>query len=91
MKTGNLSILISVHLPSFMIVPSQNQNHLAKKHNLYSRKYKIFDRENFVLDYFEIDWNNTIDVNKNMLITLFQNSWNKLMYYTVFCYKQPSC
>ena len=59
-KTGNLSIKISDHLPSFMIVPTQNQNHLPKKHNLYSRKYKKFDHENFLLDYFEIDWNNTI-------------------------------
>ena len=77
MKTGNLSIKISDHLPSFMIVPSQNQNHLPKNHNLYSRKCKNIDRENFVLDYFEIDWNNTIEVYKEMLITLFQNSWNK--------------
>ena len=33
MKTGNLSIQISDHLPSFMIVPSQNQNHLPKNIN----------------------------------------------------------
>ena len=47
-----------------MIVPSQNQNHLPKRHNLYSRKCKNFDRENFVLDYFEIDWNNTIEIER---------------------------
>ena len=40
MKTFILSIKISDHLHSFMIVPSQNQNHLPKKHNLYSRKCK---------------------------------------------------
>ena len=62
MKTGNLSIKISDHFPSFMIVPKQN--HLPKQHNLYSRKCKNFDRENFVLDYFEIDWNNTIEIEK---------------------------
>ena len=66
MKTGNLSIKISDHLPSFMIVPSQNQNHLPKKHNLHSRKCKNIDRENFVLDYFEIDWNNTIEIDKDV-------------------------
>ena len=58
-------IKISDHLPSFMIVPTQNQNHLPKKHNLYSRKYKNFDHENFLLDYFEIDWNNTLEVEKD--------------------------
>ena len=55
MKTGNLTVKISDHLPSFMIVPRQNQNHLPKKHNLYSQKCKNFDQENFVHDYFEID------------------------------------
>ena len=64
MKTGNISIQISDHLSSFMIIPSQNQNPLPKKHNLYSRKCKKVDRENFLLDYFEIDWNNTIEVEK---------------------------
>ena len=28
MKTGNFTIGISDHLPSFLIVPKQNQNHL---------------------------------------------------------------
>ena len=46
-----------------MIVPSQNQN-TFQKHNLNSRKCKNFDRENCLLDYFEIDWNSTIEVNK---------------------------
>ena len=30
MKSGNLTIGISDHLPSFMIVPKKNQNHLSK-------------------------------------------------------------
>ena len=82
MKTGNLSIKISDHLPSFMIVPSQNQNHLPKKHNLYSRKCKNFDRENFVLDYFEIDWNNTIEIDKedvNHSLSKFMEQINVLL------------
>ena len=64
MKTGNLSIKVSDYLPSFVIVPSQNQNQLPKKHNLYCRKCESFDRENVLLDYFEIDWNNTIEIDK---------------------------
>ena len=47
-----------------MIVPSQNQNHLPKKHNLYSLKCKNFDHENFIFDYFETDWKNTIEIDK---------------------------
>ena len=82
MKTGNLSIKISDHLPSFMIVSSQYQNHLPKKHNLYSRKCKHFDRENFILDYFEIDWNNTIEIDKedvNHSLSKFMEKINVLL------------
>ena len=65
-----------------MIVPKQNQNHLPKKHNLYSRKCKNFDRENFLLDYFEIDWNNTIEVDKedvNISLSNFMIKINALL------------
>ena len=55
--SGNLTVNISDHLPSFMIMPKTNQIHLAKKHNIYSRYLKKFDRENFLLDVMAIDWN----------------------------------
>ena len=40
--SGNLTLAISDHLPSFTIFPKSNQNHIPKKHNLYKR-----DRTNF--------------------------------------------
>ena len=56
-KSGNLEIDLSDgHLPSFMIMPQQNQNHLPKKHNLYTRNSTNFSSENFILDYLDIDW-----------------------------------
>ena len=54
-KTGNLTANISDHLPLFFIVPKHNQNHLPKKQNLYSRDIKKFVRENFILDYLNIN------------------------------------
>ena len=39
-NSGNLTIGISDHLPSFLIVPKNNQNHLPKKHNLFTRDTK---------------------------------------------------
>ena len=63
LKSGNLTIGISDHLPSFMIVPKKNQNHLPKKHNYYKRDTKNFDRENFILDFLAIDWENELDNN----------------------------
>ena len=40
MKSGNLNIAISDHLPSFLIVLKDNQNHMPKQQNLYTRKTK---------------------------------------------------
>ena len=57
LKSGNLIIGISDHLPSFMIVPKNTQNYLPKKHNIYRRDTKNFDRENFILEFLDIDWN----------------------------------
>ena len=35
-KSGNLEVNLSDgHLPSFLIIPRQNQNHLPKRHNIY--------------------------------------------------------
>ena len=36
MKSGNLILAISDHLPSFFLVPRDNQNHIPKKQNLYT-------------------------------------------------------
>ena len=40
MLTGNLTVQISDHLPSFLIVPKKNQDHLPIKHNFYIRDIK---------------------------------------------------
>ena len=36
-----------------------------KKNNLFKRDYNNFDRENFILDLLEINWDNIISVDKN--------------------------
>ena len=64
MKTGNLLLGISDHLPSFLIVPKSNQNHLPKKHNIFKRVTKNLDRENFILDYLDIDWAEWLEIGK---------------------------
>ena len=69
-KSGNLEVNLSDgHLPSFMIMPRQNQNHLPKKHNIYTRKSKTFSRENFILDYINIDWDEVIDTNRKPFLS----------------------
>ena len=64
LKSGNLLIGISDHLPSFVIVPKSNQNHLPKKQNIFKRDTKNFDRANLILDFLEIDWTECMDIEK---------------------------
>ena len=77
-KSGNLEIDLSDgHLPSFMIMPQQNQNHLPKKHNLYTHNSTNFSRENFILDYLNIDWDEVIDINRNDINFFMDNFLSK--------------
>ena len=78
MKTGNLTVGISDHLPSFLIVPKQNQNHLPKKHNLYTRNTKTFDRINFILDYLNINWDESLEAAKKDVNHSFGNFMSKI-------------
>ena len=82
-KSGNLEIDLSDgHLPSFMIMPWQNQNHLPKKHNLYTHNSTNFSSENFILDYLNIDWDEVIDINRNDInfsMDNFRSKFNALL------------
>ena len=65
-KSGNLEINLSDgHLPSFLIMPKQNQNHLPKKHNIYTRSSKHFIKADFILGYNNINWVEVVDINRN--------------------------
>ena len=71
-KSGNLNIVISDHLPSFFIMPRDNQIHMPKKHDFYVRNMKNFDRVNFTLDYLNIDWESKLDRYSNDANKAFQ-------------------
>ena len=83
--SGNLTVNISDHLPSFIMSPRTNQNHLPKKHNIYTRDFKNFDRENFILDILGTNWNNTIiqdnaDLSFNQLLDTLNVIIDKYMH-----------
>ena len=79
-KSGNLTVGISDHLPSFIIVPRKNQTHLPKKHNLYKRDLKNFDRENFILDFLNIDWERELNEDVNEATAKFFQLMTCLLY-----------
>ena len=54
--SGNLTATISDHLPQFAIIPNMFGNISGNKSKIYERGWSKFDRENFILDYFSVDW-----------------------------------
>ena len=56
--SGNLTASISNHLPQFLVAPNIFFNASYLKSNNYERDWSRFDQENFVLDYFSVEWDN---------------------------------
>ena len=54
--SGNLTATISDHLPQFSIIPNMFSNNPGNKSNVYVRDWSKFGRENFILDYFSIEF-----------------------------------
>ena len=80
-KSGNLTVGISDHLPSFIIVPQKNKNHLPRKQKLVRRDFKNFNREDFIMDYLAIDWS-VLEIHKNdpnYSLSVFLKVFNRLL------------
>ena len=58
--SGNLTASILDHLPQFLVAPNIFFNAFYPKSNNYERDWSRFDHENFVLDYFSVEWNNVL-------------------------------
>ena len=54
--SGNLTATISDHLSQFAIITNMFGNTSGNKSKIYERDWSKFDRENFILDYFSVDW-----------------------------------
>ena len=57
--SGNLTATISDHLPQFSIIPNKFGNILDNK-----RDWSKFDRENFILDYFSVEWEDLLKIDE---------------------------
>ena len=54
--SGNLTATKSDHLLQFSIIPNMFGNITGNKSNISEREWSNFDRENFILDYSSVDW-----------------------------------
>ena len=62
--SGNLITTISNHLSQFAIIPNMFGNIFNNKSNIYRRGWSRFDLENFVVDYFSVDWEDMLKVHE---------------------------
>ena len=78
--SGNLIAAISDHLPQFLVT-TKTINSKPKSHHTY-RDWSNFKKEEFVLDYLEIDWPSTLQLDKNSVdfsFDIFINTINSLI------------
>ena len=64
--SGNLSVNISDHLSSFLIVPVENKCINTQRKIQYKRDTKNFSKDEFIMDdYLDINWNSQLEIEKN--------------------------
>ena len=76
--SGNLTSTISDHLPQFFITPHIFSNAPYKKYNIFERDGSKFNREEFIPDYFVIDWPHVLKLQNNNTNTSFQNFFDSM-------------
>ena len=79
--SGNLTATISDHLPQFSIIPNMFDNIPGNKPNIYEIDWSKFDRENFILDYFSVEWEDLLkieELNADKSIKKFLDKINML-------------
>ena len=75
--SGNLTATISDHLPQFIVLPNIFCNPPSNKSNIYERDWCNFVQENFILDYFSVDWNSLINNDKDVNLS-FNNFFKRI-------------
>ena len=75
-KSGNITVGISDHMPQFSLIPKKNKVHLPKYHNIYKRNFKDCNVKEIEKDLDDINWSythpkNPLDV--NISLDLFLN------------------
>ena len=81
--SGNLTASILDHLPQFLVTPNIFFNASYPKSNNYERDRSRFDQENFVLDYFSVEWDNVLlspNTNTEKSYNTFLEKFESLLY-----------
>ena len=60
----NLTATISDLLPQFSIIPNMFGNIIGNKSKIYERDWSKFGRENFIPDYFSVEWKDLLKIDE---------------------------
>ena len=55
---------MSDHLPPFAIIPNMFGNISGNKSNIFERDWLKFDQENFIFEYFSVDWEDLLKIDE---------------------------
>ena len=80
--SGNITETTSDHLSQFSFVPNILSNTSTQKSNYYERDWSKFKQENFILDYFDKDWADVLQIdqqNVNLSLDSFLNNINSIL------------
>ena len=72
--SGNLTAKISDNLPQFLIAPEIFWN----SPSYFERDWSNFNQENFILDYFSVNWKNVINLQRNDVNHSLQNFFDSV-------------
>ena len=89
--SGNMTIIISDHLPQFSVISNLCGNIPGNKSNIHERDWSKFHRENFILDYFSVDWEDLLKINELNAVNwtkMFLDKINFVRYLCTSCLKE---
>ena len=76
--SGNLTSTISDYLLQLMIIPNVFCNPASNKAYIFERDWSNFDQENFILDYFSINWNVALKLDEQNVDYSTESFLNKI-------------
>ena len=62
--SGNITVAISDHLPQLLFAPNVLSKDSCRKSNIYERDWPKFNQTDFVLDYFNKNWSNVLQLDQ---------------------------
>ena len=81
LNSGNITVTISDHLPQILFASNVLSKASCQKANIYERGQSKFIQTEFVLDYFNKDWSNVLQLDQkgvNIFIESFLDNMNSI-------------